>query len=114
MTYLEIAASDLKRAANFYHSVAGWDIEYRDNDDAPRFSSENAHLFGRWTTARLPHREAGMMTFFTVADVKTAFARAMELGGEEIAAPHMEGDVLLARLRDSEGNPIGIWQLVQQ
>ena len=114
MTYLEIAATDLQRAAEFYRAICGWAIEHRDHDDVPRFSSDEARLFGRWTTTRAPVRDAGMMSFFSVTDVRASFARAMELGGEEIQAPHVDHDVLLARLRASEGNPIGIWQLLQE
>jgi predicted enzyme related to lactoylglutathione lyase len=108
LTYVEIPATDAARAARFYETVLGWTVEVRE-DGAPRIAHEALQLIGRFTTLYAAH-EPGIVSYFYVDNVRTAVGRVVELGGSVVAGPELDGDVLLARLRDSEGNLIGIWQ----
>ena len=108
LTYVELPANDMARSATFYAAVLGWQIDQRA--DGPRFSDDTAQLIGRWVIGRASTREPGVMLYFSVDRVADAVARVAANGGEVIAEPTIEGDVLLARLRDPAGNAIGIWQ----
>src|SRR5438045_9793969 len=107
LTYLELPASDARRAAEFCRAVLGWKIEERGEGDF-RFADEAANLIGRWIGGRAS--EPGMVPYFSVEQVADAVALAPVHGGEVVAAPRREGDVLVARLRDPAGNVNGVWQ----
>jgi len=107
LTYLELPASDTRRAAEFYLAVLGWKIEERAEGDF-RFADEAANLIGRWIDGRAS--EPGMVPYFSVERVADAVALVSAHGGEVVAPPRREGDVLVARLRDPAGNVIGVWQ----
>lgn len=112
LTYLEVPATDARRAASFYEGVLGWKIELRAGGD-PRFEDESAQLIGRFVTNRAPTREPGMLPYFYVERISDAIKRVGEYGGETVAAPYREGDVWVARLRDPSGNVIGLWQFAE-
>ena len=107
LTYLELPAGDARRAAEFYRAVLGWKIEKRAEGDY-RFADEAANLIGRWIDGRAS--EPGMVPYFSVERVADAVALAPAHGGEVVAAPRREGDVLVARLRDPAGSVVGVWQ----
>ena len=109
LVYVEIPATDPAAAASFYAAVLGWQVEIRPGGEA-RFEHELSHVIGRWVTGRAITTEPGMLPMFYVDDVAAAMANVAANGGEVIAAPSREGDVLVARLRDPCGNAIGIWQ----
>ena len=111
LTYVEIPASDRKRSAAFYESVLGWSIDVRPDGD-PRFSVGDAGLIGRFTD-NPPTRDAGVLVYFTVDNVADSVARAEASGGTVVAPPRLEGDTLIARLRDPAGNLVGIWQFAE-
>ncbi len=112
LTYVEIPTRDAARAARFYQAVLGWKTEQRSEGDF-RFSDDDAQLIGRWVTGR-PSGEPGIVSYFTVDRIADSVARAPEHGGEVVEAPRPEGDVLVARLRDPDGNLIGIWQFTER
>lgn len=112
LNYLEIPAADAQRAARFYGAVLGWKIEVRPGGD-PRFQDDGAQLIGRWIIGRPSAKDSGIVPYFTVDSVAEAAARAPDHGGEVIDAPFREGDLLVSRLRDPEGNVIGIWQFAE-
>ena len=107
LTYLELPASDARRTAEFCRAVLGWKIEERADGDF-RFADEAANLIGRWFDGRAS--EPGMVPYFSVERVADAVALVSAHGGEVVAPPRREGDVLVARLRDPAGNVIGVWQ----
>jgi len=109
LVYIEIPAIDAAAAASFYTAVLGWHVEIRPSGEA-RFEHEASHVIGRWVTGRAITSEPGMQPIFYVDDVVAAMAGVAVNGGEVIAAPSREGDVVVARLRDPSGNAIGIWQ----
>jgi predicted enzyme related to lactoylglutathione lyase len=106
LTYLEIPAADPPRAARFYEAIVGWNIDQRSADDF-RFSDDDASLIGRFNRGT---GGAGLVSYFTVADVPAAVARVAPLGGAIVKPPYREGDVLVAQLRDPSGNVFGVWQ----
>ena len=108
LTYFQVPAHDPHRAARFYAAVLGWQTDTRA-DGVVGFSDDEARVIGRWVTDRVAG-DSGLLPYFTVAGVRESVALAPAYGGSVVAAPYVEGDILVARLRDSEGNTIGIWQ----
>src|SRR5207253_7915983 len=96
LTYLELPASDARRAAEFYRAVLGWKIEERAAGDF-RFADEAANLIGRFTSGRAS--EPGMVPYFSVERVADAVALAAANGGAVVGARRPEGDVVVAPLR---------------
>lgn len=109
LTYLEIPATDPQRSARFYEAICGWKIEQRSERDF-RLSDDSAHLIGRWLPDRGSAGDTGLFPFYSVDDVRAAIARVAEYGGTVVEPPRLEGDTLIARLRDPAGNALGIWQ----
>jgi predicted enzyme related to lactoylglutathione lyase len=110
LTYLHIpAGADAQRAARFYEAVCGWKIDDRGGGDF-RFGDDAAQLIGRFLRDSSAPPVSGIVPYFTVADVRGAVARVPDRGGTVLQEPNLEGDTLIARLRDPAGNEIGIWQ----
>jgi uncharacterized protein len=109
LSYLEIPAVDAQGSAAFYESVLGWSVEWRGIDDA-RFADPTGHLIGRWLIGRAPARELGFLAYFYVDGIDRSMERAVGHGGEIVDAPHPEGNLWVARVRDPAGNVIGLWQ----
>ncbi len=106
LTYLHLAATDAQRSARFYEAALGWSIEDRGGGDF-RFASEALQLIGRWSPATSTDPA---LAYYYVENVADAIARVTEYGGEVVTAPRLEGDTLIATLRDPAGNALGIWQ----
>src|SRR6266545_4383293 len=95
LSYLEIPASDVRRSAEFYQSVLGWNVEWRDAGDA-RFEDGTGHLIGRWVSGRPASREPGMLPYLYVVGIDQAIARALERGGEIVRPAYAEGNLWVA------------------
>ncbi len=106
LTYLHLAATDPRRSARFYEEVLGWSIEDRGGGDF-RFGSEALQLIGRWSPAP---STGEALAYYYVEDINAAIGRVTEHGGEVVTAPTLEGDTLIATLRDPAGHALGLWQ----
>jgi predicted enzyme related to lactoylglutathione lyase len=111
--HFELNADDPERAARFYRSVFGWQIEKWEGpedywlvttgpDDAPGINGALTHRMG-----------PGIATVNTVdvADLDAVLVRAQEAGGT-VALPKMivPGVGFLAYVQDTEGNLMGLMQ----
>lgn len=107
LSYLQIPALNVRRSAEFYARVFGWNIEHlHPGFDAPG-------LIGQWTTDRSPTREAGMLPWLNVDSMVEAMKLVRAYGGDVLEHPTPDGpDRLLATVRDPAGNVIGLVQLV--
>lgn len=109
LSYLEIPTIDARRSAEFYQKVLGW-LPRGDDPDHPKFSDPGGHLIGKWVTGRAISREAGLLPFIYVNQVRAAVEKVVASGGEIVKAPYAEGTLLVAVIRDPAGNIIGLWQ----
>jgi len=101
--YLQLPASDRKRAATFYQAVFGWQIETHHPD------FESPGLIGQWVEGRRPARDAGPVLWLAVADMNETLELVTSNGGQILEPPAPDGATrTLATIADPEGNPIGL------
>jgi len=107
LTYLHIPAADLRQSGAFYREVLGWTIEERGG--GLRFSDRDGLLIGGFGLGPAQVEER-LVCYFYFEEIRTAVARATAAGGQVVAAPGVQGDIEVARVRDPAGNLIGLWQ----
>ena len=107
VSYLAIPARDVRRSAEFYRAVFGW--ERRGDPDSPSFSDGTGHVIGHWRTDLDVAGEAGVRPYVYVEDLGAALERAAAQGAEVIAEPYAEGSLRIAVIRDPAGNAVGVW-----
>ena len=107
LTYLHLPATNLNESAAFYRQVLGWKMEERK--DGWRFSDRDGLLIGGLGIGAA-QREERLVCYFYVDDIQAAAALVATAGGEVVAPPAAQGDILVARVRDPAGNLIGLWQ----
>jgi uncharacterized protein len=108
ISYLHIPARDPRTAAAFYQAVFGWSVS---GDPArPSFEDGTGHVIGRWVADRIPSEHTGMLPYVYVDRVDDTVAKATAHGGVLLKPVYVEGDVLVAVIRDPAGNSIGVWQ----
>lgn len=119
VVHFEIPVDDLTRAKKFYQKVFGWEIndipqmEYStvttvktDEKNMPKEPGAiNGGMLARDDTGKSP---------VLVIDVQSvdAYLKKIESAGGKVVLPKIKvGDMgLYARIRDTEGNILGIWQ----
>lgn len=107
--YVEIPAADVRRSADFYRAVFGWEIRRR-GDGATAFDDAVGQVSGAFVTGRPAARDAGLLLYVMVADA-AATIRAITANGGEIVQPiHADAPEITARFRDPAGNLVGIYQ----
>jgi uncharacterized protein len=107
--YLEIPATDVKRSADFYRSVFGWNVRTR-GDGATAFDDGVGQVSGAWVTGRSPSREAGLLFYVMVDSVAAAVEAVVAQGGEIVQPIGRDAPEITARFRDPGGNVIGLYQ----
>jgi hypothetical protein len=107
VSYLAIPARDVRRSAEFYRAVFGWEL--RGDPDKPSFSDGTGHVIGHWRTDLGIAGEAGVRPYVYVADLGAALERAAAQGAEVVTGPYPEGSLRIAVIRDPAGNAVGVW-----
>jgi predicted enzyme related to lactoylglutathione lyase len=108
VSYLRIPARDVRRSADFYHSVFGWRL--RGEPEAPSFSDGTGHVIGHWRTDLPTAGQAGVRPYIYVTDLDATLRTAAGRGAELVTPPYPEGNLWIAVILDPAGNAIGIWQ----
>ena len=111
LSYLEIPPVDTRQSATFYEKVCGWNIEQREGNDFC-FAEPTGSLIGRWVDGRVSSREPGLLPYIYVDHIQDAVNEVAKYGAQVIKAPYVEGNLLVATIRDPAGNVIGRWQEV--
>ena len=106
--YVEIPAADVRRSADFYRTVFGWEIRQR-GDGATAFD-DGVEVSGAFVTGRPPSRDAGLLFYVMVADVEATMRAIAEKGGVIVKAADLAAPEIVARFRDPTGNLIGLYQ----
>lgn len=117
--YFEIPADDLSRVKKFYQSVFGWKlVDVPNMDYTMAYTTEvddhympkepaviNGGMMKRDATATSP------VVVITVDSIKDSLLKIKAAGGTIVMETRQVGDMgLYARIKDTEGNIIGVWQ----
>ena len=106
IVWFELPATDTERARGFYAKLFGWHYQ--------PFEGQDYHMSYEAGGAIFAASEAsGPIVYFGVDDVDAAVARVEELGGERGEKQEIPGIGFYALVKDSEGNPIGLYQNTQ-
>ncbi len=107
--YIEIPAGDVKRSADFYKQVFGWNIRRR-GDGSIAFDDTVNEVSGTWVKGRPPQSHPGLLVYIMVASVATTVDAIMANGGEIVQPIGADAPEITARFRDPGGNVIGLFQ----
>jgi len=108
LSYLHIPALDLRRSAEFYAEVLGWEVRGADGP-RPGFVDPGGQLGGAWVTDQPVAREPGLLPYVYVDHIDDTLAQVIAHGGDVVRPPYEEGDLWVATFRDPAGNVIGLW-----
>jgi len=110
----DLSTPDVKRAADFYSGLFGWQIMAGENDKSGYLHIKNGeHFIGGIPPAE--HRPAGVpphwMAYFQVDDVDASAAKAKEMGANVCVGPMtMEGVGRWAVVADPQGAVFAIFK----
>lgn len=107
--YIEIPAIDVRRSAEFYEKVFGWQIRTR-GDGAIAFDDSTGEVSGTWITGRPPAMSPGLLFYIMVDSVSATIDSVVAHGGELVQPIGADAPEITARFRDPAGNVIGLYQ----
>lgn len=107
VSYLHIPCHQPARAADFYEAAFAW-TPRRDSDE-PAFADATGHVIGHFVRGEPAAPDTGILPYVYVDDLDRALRRVEEHGGAVAQAPRPEGTLSVARIRDPEGNLLGVW-----
>jgi predicted enzyme related to lactoylglutathione lyase len=107
--YIEMPATDIARAADFYQKVFGWNIRKR-GDGATAFDDTVGEVSGAWVLGRPPASTPGLLFYIMVDSVERAVEAVKANGGEIVQPIGADAPEITARFRDPGGNVIGLYQ----
>lgn len=119
VVHFELAAKDMERAKKFYSEVFGWEMDdmpgmdyaiARTVDvDENRMPVENGAINGGIMPLEQSH--VSTVIVLNVEDIDAHMEKIKAAGGEVVAEVAIVGDMgKYARVKDTEGNIIGVWQ----
>jgi predicted enzyme related to lactoylglutathione lyase len=107
--YIEMPATDIRRSAEFYQRVFGWNTRTR-GDGATAFDDAVGEVSGTWVLGRSPASEPGLLFYIMVDSVVTTLDQVVSNGGEIVQPVGADAPETTARFRDPGGNVIGLYQ----
>jgi predicted enzyme related to lactoylglutathione lyase len=107
--YVEMPATDVRRSAEFYEKVFGWQIRRR-GDGSVAFDDGVGQVSGTWIIGRPPATTPGFLIYIMVDDVAATIETLVAQGGELMQAIGADAPEITARFRDPAGNVIGLYQ----
>jgi hypothetical protein len=110
--YLEMPAVDVKRSADFYQRVFGWNIRKR-GDGSTSFDDTVNQVSGSWVLGRSPAAQPGLLFYIMVDDVQAAVDTIVANGGKIVQPIGADAPEITARFSDPAGNVIGLYQQPQ-
>lgn len=125
VVHFELPADDMNRAGEFYKKAFGWEVNKVPMEgveysilmttpvDEKRMPTKAGAINGGMMPRNIPGE--GTMIVVDVPSMEEALMRIQELGGRIVLpSSAMGGMGLYARIQDTEGNIIGIWQNLPQ
>ena len=107
--YIEMPALDVKRSADFYSSVFGWNVRTRSNGSTS-FDDTTGVVSGTWVVGRPPATQPGFMIYIMCDSVEESMKKVVEAGCEIIQPIGADAPEITARFRDPGGNILGLYQ----
>jgi predicted enzyme related to lactoylglutathione lyase len=107
--YIEIPAVDVRRSADFYEKVFGWQLRHRA-DGQTAFDDTTGEVSGTWVTGRSPSSDPGLLVYIMVDSVAATIDTVISQGGEIVQPIGADAPEITARFRDPGGNVIGLYQ----
>jgi hypothetical protein len=107
--YIEIPALDVRRSAEFYGRVFGWQVRQR-GDGSTAFDDGVGEVSGTWVTGRPPAAAPGFMIYVMVDSVAVTLDAVIAHGGEVVQPIGADAPEITARFKDPAGNVIGLYQ----
>ena len=107
--YVEIPAIDVRRSADFYHAVFGWQIRQR-GDGQTAFDDGVGEVSGAWVLGRPSSSQPGLLVYVMVDSVAATVSAVVDNGGEIVQSIGADAPEITARFRDPAGNVIGLYQ----
>lgn len=107
--YVEMPAADVKRSAEFYQKVFGWNIRTR-GDGATAFDDGVGQVSGAWVLNRPPMREAGLLIYIMCDSVEATMKKIEQAGGKITQPIGGDPGEITARFTDPAGNLLGLYQ----
>ena len=107
--YVEIPAVDIKRSADFYKEVFGWQIRQR-GDGSTAFDDTVGEVSGTWIIGRRPMKEVGLLLYIMVNSVAATVDAVIANGGKLVQPIGRDAPEITARFSDPAGNVIGLYQ----
>jgi len=107
--YVEIPALDVRRSAEFYENVFGWQIRKR-GDGSIAFDDGVGEVSGTFVLGRLPATTPGLMIYIMVDSASATINAVVAHGGEIVQPIGADAPEITARFRDPAGNVLGLYQ----
>jgi uncharacterized protein len=107
--YIEMPATDIRRSAEFYRRIFGWNIRQR-GDGATAFDDAVGEVSGAWVLGRPPSPAPGLLVYVMVDSVAKTVEAVVANGGDIVQPIGADAPEITARFRDPAGNVIGLYQ----
>ena len=107
--YIEIPAFEVRRSADFYRAVFGWQIRTR-GDGQTAFDDAVGEVSGTWLSGRPASPTPGLLVYIMVDDMEATIRAVVANGGEIVQPIGMDAPEITARFRDPGGNVFGLYQ----
>jgi predicted enzyme related to lactoylglutathione lyase len=107
--YLEIPATDVRRSADFYAKVFGWQLRER-GDGALAFDDGVGQVSGTWVRGRPPSPQPGLLIYIMVDSVAATIEAVLAHGGQLVQPIGGDAPEITARFCDPGGNVLGLYQ----
>jgi predicted enzyme related to lactoylglutathione lyase len=107
--YIEMPAIDVRRSAEFYQKVFGWNVRTR-GDGATAFDDTTGQVSGAWVKNRPPMTCVGLLFYIMCDSVAATIDAIVSNGGKIIQPIGADAPEITARFTDPAGNVIGLYQ----
>ncbi len=107
--YIEIPALDIRKSADFYAKVFGWQIRKR-GDGSQAFDDAVGEVSGTWKRGRPPSPQPGLLIYIMVDSVADTIKAVQTHGGEIVQPIGGDAPEITARFLDPAGNVLGLYQ----
>ncbi|MEP7167133.1 MAG: VOC family protein [Candidatus Woesebacteria bacterium] len=125
VVHFEIPVQDIERAKKFYQDVFDWKLEGYPGSTVPYVMATTSVTNPETRSPQTPGQINGALTqdpkmkatvvTMSVEDIDATIAKIQSMGGVITEAKVKVGDMgWNARLTDSEGNEIGLWQDIKK
>ncbi len=107
--YIEMPSKDVKKSAEFYQKVFGWNVRTRGNG-AVAFDDGVGQVSGAWVLGRASFEGTGLTIYIMVDDIEASMRSVKEKGGEIVRGVGEHAPEITVKFLDPSGNVFGLFQ----